>query len=172
MTGPRPIIWLAMSAFDDPQRLGSALKGLVAHDVRLAEIGVAGTPSAVDGMRAALSQSAADWQQFVPLFSDVEPVPFIPVIGGVVATSGRLMTPGEGAVASADCLIPPAQRLRLAGSMTDGAVLLLANPSSQDRWTRSTRVLLRHSAHPVQSHEIALPHPQGMPNGGPTGRPG
>ena len=124
-------------------------------------------------MRAAIGQGTADWQHFLPLFSSVEPVPFIPVIGGVVATSGRLMTPAQGAQAGghasvpSECLIPPAQRLRLAGSLTNGAVLLLSNPSTQDKWTSSTRVLLRHSAHPVQSHEIALPHPPRLPTGGP-----
>ena len=163
-----------MAAFDDPLRMGRALSALHAGNVGLGELGVLGIPSSVDGMHRAIRDADTAWHQFSPLFASIEPLPFIPlqggipVQGGVVGTAQRLMTPARPAGTSLtshasahDCLIPAAQRARLADSIAGGAVVLLANPMTQDKWMHSTRVLLQHSRHPVQSHEIAMP--QGLP---------
>jgi hypothetical protein len=77
----------------------------------------------------------------------------------VVATSNRPMTAFKHAAAAAppaaaagSCWLPFHARDALVGRISSGDVLLMAGPLAADRLAVATRILLRHSDHPVQSH--------------------
>lgn len=155
-------IWLAATAFDDPERLTRSLVDLKVRDVGVATLCMMGHDGALGGMRKRVCDGSPAGDVFLPLFRDVVPVPFL--IGGapVLATADRLLTSVKTAAdrdgAQRGCWLPAAQRERLTGAIAGGAVVLLANPDSRDRWQDSTKVLLQHSRHPVQSHELTHAH--------------
>ncbi len=93
----------------------------------------------------------------------VEPMP-LALSFPVVATSNRPMTairhgtaamPPGAAIGS--CWLPFHARDTMLERMAKGDVLLMAGPLAADRLAQATRVLLRHSDLPVQSHILAAP---------------
>lgn len=154
---PRPV-WLAMTTFDDHARLGGALASLDRVPVGLDGLCLVGQSTAMIGMHQGLIGGEAALAPFSPLFTQVEPMPFVDPESGLVATADRLMTrikKGGGARPTpTKCWLPAEQRVRLLDGLGVGRLMLLVCPGSAEGWTQSSRTLLKHSAHPVQSYEF------------------
>ena len=161
-------LWLAATIFDEPDRMGRALWDLQACQVGLGALCVIGTRTAVGTMHGGLCRLDPQWLRFSPLFADVERVPFIDADRDVIATADRLMTNGDAHAAQQrkddasvhrKCWLPETQRTRLAEGIATGGVVVMANPVSREQWAATTRALLQHSTHSVQSYEFPMAMP-------------
>lgn len=149
---------LAIAALPVPDRLCDAVSELFANQFSAADLCLAGAPAAID-----LVRGIADTASGHPLTSllEVEPVS----LGGrarLLATSNRPLTtlkkslpPPPGSTTTGSCWLPLPARDALMDHVANGDILVLAGPLAPSQLALATRVLLRHSQHPVQSHLIA-----------------
>ena len=168
MTGETDIYRLSIAALEVPAALREAVDELCANRFTPQELCIAGLPAAIGAVRSAVD--AAPLGPGAPLSSllGVEPLGIVGGATPVLATSNRLLTtlknPGAvsaltAPVAGGSCWLSPPLRTKLMDHMLTGDVVLLAGPVSREQWVLGTRVLLRHSRHPVQSYEFSRPRP-------------
>jgi hypothetical protein len=155
------IFRLASGIFYEPTKLESAIADLLADGFTKRDMCLAGTREALSDIvrptaRPAFSSigSSLDRRRLrplYPLFDNVE----------VVATSGVLLsrllkeaawTKGEQRLSSSWLL--PELFGRFTDHMRQHAIVLLVGASDSGLQHRSSRILLRHSAHTVQTHEF------------------
>ena len=149
---------LASGIFYEPPRLGRAIGDLLAGGFRRREMCLAGTREAL-GRAKALPVPSRQLRPLYPLTPNVE----------VMATSGVLLRKllkeaawreGQSNVAFA-WLLP-----ELFGRFTDhirrNAVVLLVSAPDPALQHQGSRILLRHSAHTVQTHEFSVARPAGI----------
>jgi hypothetical protein len=144
---------LAIGVFHEPERLDSAISDLFTDGFAAQDMCLVGTRPAFDHLLPASVSELGRAQlasQLEPLADGAE----------VVATSGDLLSTllgharwqrGTGARGSS-----PLQDLltRSSDHIADGAIALLVRAPDPARQHRSSRILLRHSAHTVQTHEF------------------
>ncbi len=114
-------------------------------------------------MEAFFAHAGVDSEPLLTPLLKVEPLP-LALSFPVVATSNRQITAIRHGVAAtnaggeiANCWLPFRARDTMLERMAKGDVLLMAGPLAADRLAQATRVLLRHSELPVQSHILAAP---------------
>ena len=146
---------LAIAALSAPDKIRDAVEELGANRFSGRDLCLAGGPAAIDAIRS--TGPFAPDHLFTPLL-EVEPVP---LVAGepMLATSGRPLTTLKRSLSierpTAACWLGPMSRAPLVERMTSGDVLLMAGPLTAAQLMVATRVLLRHSIHPVQSHLLA-----------------
>jgi hypothetical protein len=150
---------MAIATLEVPHAAQEAVAELWGHRFDAGTLAVAGTRKALDAIRTA---SRPDLAEVIPKLLDVSPWP-MPTSEPVLATAGHLLTSlkakssqGE-AHAGGRCWLAPAMQKGLLESMMQGELMLVAGPLSAAQLAGTTRVLLRHSNKPVQSHTFALP---------------
>ncbi len=152
---------LAIAALEVPDPVRHAIDELCANDVSTHQLCLAGKPGTVETMRSTLSGKQSPADGALSLLLAVEPFDMVGNTMPIVATSGRLLTTlanstvlSIAGTTNGNCWLPHDMRSRLFDRMISGDALLMAGPLSREQWIMSTRVLLRHSRHPVQSHEF------------------
>jgi hypothetical protein len=145
---------LAIGVFHEPERLDGAISDLFADSFEARDMCLVGTRQAFDRLLAASvanrAQLTGQLQPLSPLADDPE----------VVATSGDLLSTllshakwqGGAHMPSSS----PLQELlaRSSDHIGHGAIALLVSAPDPLLQHRSSRILLRHSAHTVQTHEF------------------
>jgi hypothetical protein len=160
-------IRLAIAVFDEPQRLETAVADLCAAGVTKEGICLAGLPSAFDAAKQRVAgRTAGDptkalmgghKQRVAGPKGDLE----------LCATPGVLLrtllaSAAEGQRATTamsrrgGSWLLPDLCSRLTGHWRQGAIALFVSANSHAAQHRWSRVLLRHSAHTVQTHEFTL----------------
>lgn len=157
---------LASGVFYEPGKLESAIGELQADGFTRQDLCLAGTREALGSIvqRAsspilALIGKVLDYRQLRPLFPLLDSVE-------VVATSGALLRKllkeaawsNGGQELSSSWLLPELFG-RFTEHMRQNAVVLLVSAPDATLQYRSSRVLLRHSAHTVQTHEFTPGRP-------------
>lgn len=151
---------LAIGVFYEAQRLASATEQLLADGVTAAEMCVVGTRQAIDALAPVASTPSAGDGLRGP---SGQLRAIAPHVNGLelVATDGQLLrrllehteASESGNPAAHNWLLPD-----LFGSLTDhlraGAVALLVSASDFGLQRRGSRILLRNTAHTVQTHEF------------------
>lgn len=157
---------VAIAALEVPDELRQALGELSANNFTAKDLCLAGSPATIERAHTALADLPRLDQDFAPLMRNVEPLAIGPVDVPLVATSDRLLTWLKGSNADnlfnpgGRCWLLPHLRQGLVDRLKAGDVMLLAGPLASSRdLTLGTRILLRHSRHPVQSHEFARQRP-------------
>lgn len=147
----------AIATLGVPVPLRAAVDELEGQRILADKLGLAGTLPALDGLRA------APWPDGARLLLDVAPLPMIEgrAIYATAKNWVRDLKASESSARAAGmeprCWLAPALREGLMERMLAGEVMLLAGPLTADELTASTRVLLKHSDHHVQSHTFAPP---------------
>ena len=156
---------LAIGVFYEPQRLESAIGELHADSLSTHELCLAGTRQALE----ALEQTASDSPStgYKALFKNLQPLAPLIENAEMVATAGDLLRALLEHAKTNERNSPFAKFWRLpeifgglTGELRDGAVALLVSAPDPDQQRRSSQILLRHSAHTVQTHEFT-PRPAG-----------
>jgi hypothetical protein len=147
---------LAIGVFHEPERLKSAISDLFADNFAARDICLIGTRQAFDRLlpmpvgEPGRAQLAGQLQPLSPLADDPE----------VVATSGdllvSLLSHARWQVGANAPRSSPLQELlaRSSEHIGHGAIALLVSAPDPLWQHRSSRILLRHSAHTVQTHEF------------------
>jgi hypothetical protein len=151
---------LAIGVFDEPERLEGAITDLFADNFTARDMCLVGTRRAFDTLIPAPASPAApdprtllsrQLQPILPLVQDQE----------LVATSGELLgmlliggkwNLGASTLSTSGLL--PELLGKSTGEIGEGAIALLVSAPDPLRQHRSSRILLRHSAHTVQTHEF------------------
>jgi hypothetical protein len=160
---------LAIGLFNEPQLLETAIVDLKADGVALGQMCLAGTRTSVDGLIASLPAPASR----VATRQLLDELHALPVAVGnldLVATDGELLhlLLQHTKAQETDHASPHNWRLPdlfagLTSHLRTGAVALLVSAPDVGAQRRSSRILLRHSAHTVQTHEFARRR-QGTPS--------
>jgi hypothetical protein len=160
---------LAIGVFYEAPRLASAIAELQADGVTAAQTCLAGIRQAIDALA---SGPASDGQGSEPSTDKLDKLRVLaPHVNGLelVATDGQLLhtllehveADQSGNSSAHSWLLPD-----LFGSLTDhlraGAIALLVSASDFGRQRRSSRILLRNTAHTIQTHEFT-PRRSGTP---------
>jgi|GEM_PF-4809741 len=154
---------LAIGVFFDAERLESAVADLRADGITPGQLCLAGTREAVDGLAVALPRPPGAGLTVLTghLLGSAPPDDL-----ELVATDGRLVhalleyaRPEEACLAQASTWRLADLLAGLASHFREGAVALLVCAPDVGAQRRSSRVLLRHSAHTVQTHEFVLRRP-------------
>jgi hypothetical protein len=147
---------LAIALFHEPERLESAIADLFADNFPTRDMCLVGTRQAFDRLPPApagasgRAQLTGQLQSLSPLADGLE----------VVATAGDLLsTLLSHAKWQGGANMPrssPLQELlaRSSDHISHGAIALLVSAPDPQLQHRSSRILLRHSAHTVQTHEF------------------
>jgi hypothetical protein len=162
MAGPTTTIRLASGIFYKPPQLNRAVDDLLASGFGRHELCLAGTRDALASARTVSAGSPRRLRPLYPLPDGTE----------VMGTSGVLLRKllketawreRESALHSA-WLLP-----ELFGKFSDhirgNAVVLMVSAREPGLLQTGSRVLLRHSAHPVQTHEFTLARATGSRTG-------
>ena len=150
---------LAIGVFYDARALTGAIGELLADGVAGAEMCLAGTRQAIDTLAAsdrAVASSMGKPQVLALQLGNFE----------VVVTEGPLLRALLEHNEAADGGSPPAHNWRLpdlfdglADHLRSGAIALLVSRSDFGLQRRGSRILLRHTAHTVQTHEFTARRP-------------
>lgn len=155
---------LAIGIFYEAQELVNAIGELLGDDVTPDEIGLVGTRQAIEALRSA-----------APAVGDRRGLPademraLAPHVNGIelFATDGWLVRRLLEQTEASDCASSAAHHWLLPdlfGGLTDhlraGAIALLVGAADFARQRRGSRILLRNTAHTVQTHEFT-PRPPG-----------
>ena len=160
---------LAIGVFYEAQRLAGAIGELAADGVTAAQICLVGTRQAIDTLAPIASTLSAGGQESGPPPGPLRAL--VPHVNGLelVATDGHLLrrllehteASESGNPAAHNWLLPD-----LFGGLTDhlraGAVALLVGASDFSLQRSGSRILLRNTAHTVQTHEF-MPRQPGKP---------
>lgn len=150
---------LAIGLFHERQRLENALADLLSDGLGVLDMCLVGTRQAFDrlmpksGGDGTADLSAAPLAQFQSLLPIAEDQ-------GVVATSGALLhalrsdAKWQGDGSSGVSRILPQLLAKSSEHIDQGALALLVRAPDSILQHRSSRILLRHSAHTVQTHEF------------------
>ncbi len=156
---------LASGVFYEPQGLGSVIADLHANGFKRRDMCLAGTRKALSGVMPPESPAfpmlggsldSGRVRSLYPLLGDVE----------VVGTNGVLLrkllkeatwTQGDRTLASSWLL--PDVFARFTDHVRRNAVVLLVSSADSGQQHRSCRILLRHSADTVQTHEFTPARP-------------
>jgi hypothetical protein len=151
----------AVGLFDESGDLASALSEL-GNGTILAETCMVGTPAAMQHFAAGSEEIRSSIGELKALASDLANLE-------LVATDGRLLDtlldygkpPPDGADggASTHSWLLPDLFGGLAEHLRRGAVALFVSAPDFGRQRRASRVLLRHTAHTVQTHEFTARRP-------------
>jgi hypothetical protein len=145
---------LAIGVFYECQGLASAVRELLADGVAAAEMCLAGTRKAIDAFAATDCAAAS---------SMGKPQPLVPQISGleVVVTDGPLLRSLLEHAEAAEGNNPAAHNWRLPDlfdglrdHLRSGAIALLVSASDFGLQRRGSRILLRHTADTLQTHEF------------------
>jgi hypothetical protein len=151
---------LAIGLFYEPQLLESAIADLKTDGVARGQMCLAGTRASVDGLLASLPASSR--QVAAKLSGELHVLPAGVGSIDLVATDGELLhlLLQHTKVQETDRV--PAHNWRLpdlfaglTSHLRAGAVALLVSAPDIAAQRRGSRILLRHSAHTVQTHEFA-----------------
>jgi hypothetical protein len=155
---------IAIAALDLPDGLQNALCELGSNSFPASALCLAGSPAALEKAHSAIAALPAPVCEFASLAREVEPLTVDSIGVPMLATSDRLLTRLKGTVTDrlvdpgGRCWLLPQLRRGLFERIGEGDVMLLAGPLGSAReMTLGTRILLRYSRHPVQSHEFARP---------------
>lgn len=166
MAGEPDVFRLSMAALEVPAALRDAVDELCANRFTPQDLCIAGLPAAIGSIRSVVDAAPKDSGTRLSSLLGVEPLGLVGGSTPILATSNRLLTslknplpgaPGASSPSAGTCWLPPPMRAKLLDHMLTGDVMLLAGPVSRDQWVLGTRVLLRHSRHPVQSYEFSRP---------------
>jgi hypothetical protein len=159
---------LASGVFYEPRKLGSAIAELHADGFTRRDMCLAGTREALGSVMQqtatpplSLIGKALNYRQLRPLYPLLDDVE-------VVATSGALLRKllkeaawsGTEQEQSSSWLLPDLFG-RFTDHMRQSAIVLLVSAPDSNLQHRSSRTLLRHSAHTVQTHEFTPARPAG-----------
>jgi hypothetical protein len=159
---------LASGVFYEPAKLTSAITDLHANGFTRRNMCVAGTRDALElVMQRAGSTLPAlatlDYRRVWPLYSQVDDVEVVATNGALLRKLLEKSARSYGDPASTSSWLLPDLFTRYSDHMRRNAVVLLVNAADSAQQHSSSRILLRHSAHPVQTHEFT---PQRQPEGG------
>jgi hypothetical protein len=153
MPNPAATFRLASGIFFGPLQLGEAIDGLLTGGFRRRDMCLAGTRTALGSVKEDLQGVPRQLRSLYPLAQGVE----------VVGTSGVLLRKllKEAAWRESESALRSAWLLpELFGRFTEhirrGAVVLLVSAPDAGLLQAGCRILLRHSTHPVQTHEFTL----------------
>ena len=150
---------LAIGLFHDRQRLDEALKDLSADGLGVLDMCLVGTRRAFDRLMPKLEGDGTSEPSGTPLAQFQS---LLPIAEGqeVVATSGALLhalrsdADRQGDGSSGVSRILPQLLAKSSEHIDQGALALLVRAPDSVLQHRSSRILLRHSAHTVQTHEL------------------
>lgn len=151
---------LAIGVFHEPQRLESAITDLFADNFTSRDICLVGTRQAFDRLMPTSAGAAVSEPGRVFLTGQFQPLPPLAENQDVVATSGdllrTLLSHAEWHDRARTPRSSPLQELlaRSSEHIEHGAIALLVSAPDPLLQHRSSRILLRHSAHTVQTHEF------------------
>ena len=159
---------LAIGVFYEPVRLESAITELHADSLSAHELCLAGTRRAFETLeQTASSLPSTSYKALVA--KQLQPLAPLIESAEMVATAGDLLRALLEHAKTNERNSPFAKFWRLPeifGSLTeelrDGAIALLVSAPDPDQQRRTSQILLRHSAHTVQTHEFT-PRPSSSP---------
>lgn len=164
MAGAEDNCRIAIAALEVLTPLRHAIDELSSCGATPGEMCLAATPGTIDAIKSSLTDHRLPGAERLSQLLGVEPLGMIPDGVQILATSGRLLTTlGKPQVASLGglsegaCWLVPGLRKSLFERILSGDAMLMTGPVARDRWVASTRVLLRHSRHPVQGYEFGKP---------------
>lgn len=152
---------LAVGLFSEFPPLGRVLSDLSGHGMTLqclCLIGLAEVLSATRGSR----DLDSDLAMFRALFDQVEHLDGLFAGSPCVASAGPLLRElkAPAPLYAKDELgpwwLPKAQFHRVHGHVQDGGLVLIVSSGTSTEQDRSCRILLKHSRHGVQTHDITL----------------
>lgn len=149
---------LAIGVFHEPQRLESAITDLFADNFDPRDLCLVGTRQAFDRLMP-MAGAAVPEPARALLTGQFQPLSPLGENQDVVATSGDLLRTLLSHAKWYGARTPrssPLQELlaRSSDHIGHGAIALLVSAPDPLRQHRSSRILLRHSAHTVQTHEF------------------
>ncbi len=151
---------LAIGVFYEPLRLESAIGDLHTDGVPAPHMCLAGARQAIDGLALPAPGGGATL-----LTGQLRPLPLTDY-PQLVATDGRLLhtllehtKPDQQGPALGYSWLLPDLFAGLTDHLRAGAVALLVSAPDTGVQRRNSRILLRHSAHTVQTHEFAPRRP-------------
>jgi hypothetical protein len=158
---------LASGVFYEAPKLGSAVADLLANGFTRRDMCLAGTRDAISGVMQPAGPAvpalggSLDYRRVRPLYPLIDNVE-------VVATSGALLrkllkeaTWSQGDRELTSSWLLPDLFARFTDHVRQNAVVLLVSAADSGQQHRSSRILLRHSAHTVQTHEFTPMRPPG-----------
>ena len=147
---------LAIGVFYEPLRLEDAIADLYTDGVQAPHMCLAGARQAIDGLALPASSGGT-----AHLTGQLRPLPLADDLQ-LVATDGHLLhallehtRPDQQSPALAHSWLLPDLFAGLTDHLRAGAVALLVSAPDIGVQRRNSRILLRHSAHTVQTHEFA-----------------
>lgn len=156
-------IRLAIASFADPRPLDAALVDLLRTGLKNDELCLVGTYRAFEEIILYPAEFSFDDLSASLRSQPVKPIVPVKVVPQLLATAGVLQralhqnaawnVPKSGLVGSAGYSGGLADHLR------HHSIALLVSPSTSALHQRSSRILLRHSPHIVQTHEFTAPKP-------------
>lgn len=154
-------IRLAIGAFYEAQNLDQAIADLFADGLTTRELCLAGTRQAFQDIVHAPPQQAFQERNRPLRTRPLQPLAFLSDDLQLVATSGivlrTLLREGQGKTGHTS---PSSSSLlrgicdRLTDHLRHNAIVLVVSAPNSNLQHRSSRILLRHSEHPVQTHEF------------------
>jgi len=152
---------LAIGVFHEPQRLEAALTDLFDNHFAVGDICLVGTRHAFDRLMPVSASAAAPQSSRTLLAAPFQPLLPLGETQEIVATPGQLLDTLLSHAKGRDhakARRSPALLQELLAQSSDhilqGAVALLVSAPDPFRQHRSSHILLRHSAHTVQTHEF------------------
>lgn len=149
--------WISMATLADPQDLLTAVRSLLAGTSVLQDICCAGTQAGLDQARHVLGHLIKPDDGILSLLCDIEPLSGMLGTGGLLATSGRILTLLKGTLsaqpragAHGSCWLGPAYRGQLLSRLQQSDISLMVEAPDAASWASNSRILLRHSTTPVQ----------------------
>jgi hypothetical protein len=153
MAGHEATFRLASGIFYAPSPLGHAVGDLLESGFKRREMCLAGTREALAGAQAGPQTAPRQLRPLYPLSGGVE----------VMGTSGALLRTllkqaswREGAGKLDSAWLLPELFGRFSDHIRRNAVVLVISAPDPGLLQAGSRILLRHSAHPVQTHEFTL----------------
>jgi hypothetical protein len=144
---------LAIGLFHEPQSLQRAITDLARAGVSDEQLSLVGARTAVERLRRS---GAGPLQQLKPLPQLAGKLELVASDGGLLDTLLEHTASDASDTVPAQGWLLPDLFAGLAEHLAAGAVALLVGAPDIGTQRRSSRILLRHSAHTVQTHEFVL----------------
>ncbi len=154
---------LSIGFYDDRERLRSTVGRLFERGFSRDQLGIVTLRKTIAALIEPATSEHTDWKLVSRLLDELLPLDSAPGLGEIVVSRGPIhrILAHQVKLPSPEVLTAPASAgtSDFASVLQQGAMALaVASETSEQQWA-STRILLEHSAHPVQTHEFSLKRP-------------
>lgn len=158
---------LAITVFDRPAKLCSALLALMEEGLAAEQLCLVALSSTMKRMRRLMRKGESGWTRVAVLTENLVDWPGAPIGRRVVATSSPLVEAlphvlDGGNVIKTQVHSPAGDGHLFSEHIRDGGVALIVGSATPAQQAGSTRILLAQSAHGVKTYEFNLPKSAGV----------